>query len=377
MSPRKGGPRSKAKGRGKGRPASKRTGSKGRRGRTEGRKADHVNISLNEDVSAKYNYWDDIQLVHNALPELDKDSIDLGVEVFGRRLKAPIIIAAMTGGYKDARDINENLARAAAEMGLGLGVGSQRAAIEDRALAHTFEVVKDYDVPLVLGNIGAPQVKKADISFAKKAMAMVDADLLCIHLNFTQEIVQPEGDTDASEALDGISRWAKEVPVLAKETGAGITREVARALFKTGVKGIDVGGLGGTSFSAVEVYRARQSEHRLHERLGQTFWNWGIPTPVSVIEAAVGLPIIATGGVRNGMDVARAIVLGASCAGIARPLLRPAVEGIHRLLEELEMIVSELRAAMFLTASESVARLRHRKKVITGPTSLWLEQLRE
>jgi isopentenyl-diphosphate delta-isomerase len=242
-------------------------------------------------------------------------------------------------------------------------------------LLDSFDVVKDYDIPFVLGNLGAPQVKKADVRYARRAMKMVGADLLCIHLNFTQEIVQPEGDTDAKGAISAIESWAKDIPIIAKETGAGITRPVARALDKAGVRGIDVGGLSGTSFSAVEVYRARESEHRLHERLGNTFWNWGIPTPVSVIEASIGIPLIATGGVRNGLDAARAIVLGASSAGMARPLLRPAMEGFDKLMEELEIIISELRAAMFLMGVKKVSDLRHLKAVITGPTALWLEQL--
>jgi isopentenyl-diphosphate delta-isomerase len=256
-----------------------------------------------------------------------------------------------------------------------MGVGSQRAAMEDQSLVETFDVMKDYDVPLVLGNIGAPQAKVSDVAYAKKAMKMIDADLLCIHLNFTQEIVQPEGDTDARDSLAAIKRLAQKVPIVAKETGAGITRPIARALADAGVKGIDVGGLGGTSFSAVEVYRAMEGDHRLHERLGRTFWNWGVPTPVSVTEATVGIPVIATGGVRNGLDVARAIVMGASCAGIARPLLEPAVKGIHELLAELEIIIAELRAALFLTGSIRISELVHRKRVVTGPTAKWLEQM--
>jgi isopentenyl-diphosphate delta-isomerase len=366
-------PRKGTKGRSKGR---KKSTKKGRRGLTESRKADHVMITLNEEVTASYNYWDDIQLVHNALPEVDKDEIDLSTELFGKKLKAPIIIAGMTGGYNEAREINANLARAAAELGIGMGVGSQRAALEDKALVDTFDVVKDYDVPLMLGNIGVPQVKKANVDYAKRAMKMVNADLLCIHLNFTQEIVQPEGDTKAKGSMAAIEGWAKKVPIIAKETGAGITKLVARDLAKTGVKGIDVGGLSGTSFSAVEVYRARNSNHRKHERLGNTFWNWGIPTPISVMEASIGVPLIATGGVRHGLDVTRAIVLGASAAGIARPLLRPAMDGIHSLLEELEIIIDELRAAMFLMGAEKISALRHQKAIITGPTGLWVEQLR-
>jgi isopentenyl-diphosphate delta-isomerase len=355
-------------------------GTKGSKmAQTVSRKKEHVDICLSKEVEASYNYWDDIHIVHHALPELDKDEIDTSVQVFGKRLRAPIIIAAMTGGYPEAKKINENLARAAAEMGLGLGVGSQRSALEDGKHSGTFEVVKEYDVPLVLANLGAPQAKDAEVELGRRAMEMIEADLLCIHLNFTQEIVQPEGDTDARGVLDGIGRWARELPIIAKETGAGMSREVVRSLVGVGVKGIDVGGLGGTSWSAVEVHRARKKGLKHLEELGNTFWDWGIPTPVSVVEAvneASGLPIIATGGIRDGLDVARSLMLGASCAGLARPLLGPAVKGFDELMRALGTLVSGLKAAMFLAGAGNIDALRHKRRVLTGPTVKWLEQLR-
>ena len=343
------------------------------------RKKDHVEICCTKDVGASYNYWDDIHIVHNALPEIDQDEIDLSVNVFGKRLKAPIIISAMTGGYPEARQINENLARAAAELGIGLGVGSQRGALEKPDMVKTFDVVKSYDVPLVLANIGAPQAKDAEVSLGSRAMEMIDADLLCIHLNFTQEIVQPEGDTDARGVLSGINRWARALPIVAKETGAGMTREVVQALVNAGVKGIDVGGLGGTSFSAVEVHRAKKARDAQHEALGNTFWDWGIPTPVSVLEAAStspGMPIISTGGIRDGLDIARSLVLGASCAGIARPLLQPAMKGFDELFHALETMLAGLKAAMFLVGAGNLQALRHKKRVITGQTAKWLDQMK-
>lgn len=358
---------------------AKKKAGPSKKAQTVSRKKEHVEICLTKKVEASYNYWDDIHIVHNAIPELDKDEIDTSVQVFGKKLRAPIIIAAMTGGYPEARKINENLARAAAEMGLGLGVGSQRSALESREHVHTFEVVKDYDVPLVLANLGAPQAKDAKVEIGRRAMEMLDADLLCIHLNFTQEVVQPEGNTDAKGVLAGIARWAKELPIVAKETGAGMSSEVVRALAGAGVKGIDVGGLGGTSWSAVEVHRARKKGIKRLEELGYTFWDWGIPTPVSVVEAArsaPGLPIIATGGVRDGLDVARSLVLGASCAGIARPLLAPAVKGFDELMGALGTLVSGLKAAMFLVGAGNIEALRHKRRVMTGPTVKWLEQLR-
>lgn len=343
------------------------------------RKKEHVDICLSKDVGSSYNYWDDIHIIHNAIPELDKDEIDTSIEIFGKKLKAPIIIAAMTGGYPEAREINENLARAAAEMGLGLGVGSQRSAVMEGNHIDSFEVIKNFDVPLVLANLGAPQAKDAEVEMGRQAMQMIDADLLCIHLNFTQEIVQPEGDTDARGVMDGIRRWAKELPIIAKETGAGMSGEVARAMAVAGVKGLDVGGLGGTSWSAVEVHRAKKKGIRKLEALGTTFRDWGIPTPVSIFEAtraAPGLPIIATGGIRDGLDIARSLVLGASCAGVARPLLAPAVKSFDETMHALETMVLGLKAAMFLIGAGNILALKHKRKVLTGPTEKWIAQLR-
>src|SRR3990170_1027477 len=257
--------------------------------RTEQRKAEHVNIILQENVSAEYNYWNDVHLVHKALPEIDLDDIDVSCTLFGHKLNAPLVISSMTGGFGMAREINANLAKAAAEVGVAMGVGSQRAALEKPDLVDTYAGVKDHDVPLRFANLGAPQLvpqegKRAyGLEDARRAMAMVDAHMLIIHLNFLQEVVQPEGDRRARGVLDAIARLASKLPVVAKETGAGVSREVAVALKKAGVRGIDVGGLGGTSFSAVEYYRAKKDSATLKERLGATFWNWGIPTPASVV----------------------------------------------------------------------------------------------
>src|SRR3989441_7996666 len=210
--------------------------------KTEQRKAEHVNIILNENVSAEYNYWNDIRLVHNALPEIDLDDIDLGVKFFGKRLQAPLIISSMTGGFGMGKEINANLAKAAAEVGVAMGVGSQRAALEKPELASTYAVVKDYDVPLRFANLGAPQLvpqegKRAyGVEDARRAMDMVDAHVLICHLNFLQEIVQPEGDHRAKGVLDAIRKLAATFPVMAKETGAGISRDVSLRLKRAGVK---------------------------------------------------------------------------------------------------------------------------------------------
>jgi len=347
--------------------------------RTEQRKAEHVNIILQEDVSATYNYWNDVRLVHQALPEIDLDDIDVSTTFFGKKLQAPLIISSMTGGFEMGKEINANLAKAAAEVGVAMGVGSQRAAIEKPELEPTYAVVRDFDVPLVFANLGAPQLvpqegKRAyGVAEAKRAMEMVDADALIVHLNFLQEVVQPEGDRRGKGCLAAIRTLAARFPIMAKETGAGISRETAVALKKAGVKAIDVGGLGGTSFSAVEHYRARKEASNLKERLGATFWDWGIPTPASIVLANVGLPLVATGGVRTGLDVAKGIALGATAAGMAKPMLEAAKVSADAVVEELRTVIAELKAAMFLTGCATLEDLREAHAIVTAPTAHWLE----
>lgn len=342
------------------------------------RKKEHVEICLAEEVQSVYNYWDDVRLVHQALPELDKDEIDISLELFGKRLNAPIIISGMTGGFKGSEKINENLANAASALGLGLGIGSQRQALEEESLAHTFAVVKRFDVPLVIANIGAPQlIEQSDspaftIGDVKVAMDMVGADVLAVHLNYTQEMCQPEGQTRARNCFEAIGNIAQALPIIAKETGGGITREVALRLKAKFVAGIDVGGLGGTSFAAIEHYRARNSGEKFKQRLAKSLWNWGIPAPASVVEANVGIPLIATGGIRTGVDIAKALVLGARCAGIALPLLGPATKSADLVRQELESFIEELKAAMFLMGAKNLDAIRRANAVLEGSTASWL-----
>ncbi len=347
------------------------------------RKEEHVDICRNEPVQARRRYWDEIALVHSALPELDIGDIDTSLTLFGKKLDAPIVIAAMTGGYTGARDINRNLAKAAARCGVGLGLGSQRAALEDPSLEGSFSIVREYRPPLVLGNVGAPQLIKqggkrplgaADLARARK---MVGADIMAVHLNFLQEVAEWDGDTQAKGCLAAIDALSRRMPIVVKETGAGIGREVARRLLRTGIMGIDIGGAGGTSFAAVEAYRGQKIGHAASERLGNTFWDWGIPAPVSVMEIRElhrSFPIIATGGVRNGLDVARAVALGATAAGLAQVFLAPAMESAEAVVEEVGMIKAELRAAMFLTGSADLSALARARYVVSGECARWMER---
>ncbi|MFQ5838265.1 MAG: type 2 isopentenyl-diphosphate Delta-isomerase [Thermoplasmata archaeon] len=345
------------------------------------RKREHVDIVLEKDVRPKHNYWDDVHFVHRALPEVDLDEIDTSVTLFEKRLTAPIVISSMTGGFEDAVMINDNLAYGASRVGVGMGVGSQRPVLQGQASEDSWLVVKKHRIPLMIANIGAPQlIRQQDkeplaLDHAKRALEMVGGDILAIHLNYTQEIVQPEGDSRARGVLDALRSVAAELPVLAKETGAGISREVALQLKEAGVRGIDIGGLGGTSFSAVEFYRARKEGLERKKRLGEAFWEWGIPSPISLMLSQVGLPIIATGGVRNGVDVARAMALGASGAGMASQMLRAASRSAEAVVEELEAVIAELKAVMFLTGCQNLDQLRQTRVVTTGPTREWASSL--
>ena len=344
------------------------------------RKAEHVKVVLDGDVEGRYRFWEDVRLVHDALPEVDFAEIDTSVELLGRRLKAPLVITGMTGGFPDAAKINANLARAAAEVGVAMGVGSERAAILKGQFPESYACVAEHDVPLKFANIGAPQIipqgpadRVIGVAEAKQAMELIGAHVLAIHLNFLQEMVQPEGDRRARGALDEIGRLAQAMPVLVKETGAGISRHVAERLREKGVKAIDVSGTGGTSFAAVEHHRARAQGALREARVGKVFWDWGIPSPVSVKELGpVGLPIIASGGIRSGLDIARALALGATAAGTAGGVLKAAATSYEATKTELEQLVYELRVAMFLTGSRTVAELRRAPHVIVGETREWL-----
>ena len=341
------------------------------------RKADHIDIALNRKVSQDYCYWDDIKLMHEALPEINPEDIDTSVRILGKKLEFPFIVTAITGGFSGAAKINSNIAKACSELGIGMGVGSQRAAIEgiDR---ESYAVIKDYDVPLVIGNVGAPQLirQKGKKQFTAEeiddAAELIGADAMAVHLNFLQEVVQPEGDIRARGCYDAIRDLARDRPIIVKETGAGISARTAERLRGTGIRAIDVAGMGGTSFSAVELYRAENINDSIRSSLGRTFFDWGIPTPVSVLQADIGLPVIASGGVMNGLHAAKAISIGASCAGGANIVLREAMESVDAVKQKLLIIREEIRATMLLTGCSDISGLGCAEYIITGRTREWM-----
>lgn len=341
------------------------------------RKADHINICLNEKTEPGYSYWNDVRLIHEALPEVDMDEMDTSCDVLGSRLEFPLIVTAITGGFEGATAINSNIAEACAELGIGMGVGSERAGI-DGVDTESYEVVKDYDVPLVIGNIGAPQLvrqsgkREYTAEDAARAMELVGADRMAIHLNFLQEVVQPEGDTNARGCLDAIREIARKCPVIVKETGAGMSRDTAIRLRGIGVEAVDISGMGGTSFSAVEMYRARSSGDDVRSGIGATFFDWGIPAPASVLETRDVMPTIASGGIRTGLDIARSIALGAVCAGAANAVLAEAVISADAVKKKLITIREELKAAMLLTGSSNIGDLSGKRYIIMGETGEWI-----
>jgi isopentenyl-diphosphate delta-isomerase len=335
---------------------------------------------LNQNVQARNvtTGFEDTSFIHRALPEIDREKIDLTTRVFGHKFAAPLLVGAITGGTQMATKINATIAEAVEQLGLGMGVGSQRAALEDKKVEETFAIArKKAPKAFLIANIGGVQLKNGyGVQEIQKVVDMIDADAVAIHLNALQETAQPEGQTNFSNVLQKIREVAKEIdkPVIAKETGAGIAFEEARRLEAANVKGIDVSGAGGTSFAAVEYYRAKEREDNVQRRLGDVFWDWGIPTAASIVEAAQAtyVPIIGSGGIRSGVDVAKALALGASLASFSQPILRSAVKGVKETFRTLSILIDELRNVMFLVGADSVQTLRKTPIVIRGETSEWL-----
>lgn len=347
------------------------------------RKLEHITVALEQGIAVPQQAnWSDVHFVHQALPEVDLDNIDTTVTFLGHQLRYPIFMSSLTGGHPDVTGINRNLARAAEHYGLALGVGSQRAALVNPDVASSYSITRDVaPTAFLIANIGAPQLipqaRHAAFTFeqVQRAIAMIGANALAIHMNSLQEAAQLEGDRRSvgeAAALKALTALLG-IPVIAKETGAGISREQAVLLHACGVAAIDVGGAGGSSMSAMEAARSQTRGDERNTHIGSLYRDWGIATPISVVEASVvHLPLIATGGVRNGLDVARALALGATLVGMGFPFLQAASESYEKVCELLENVIAEMKVAMQLSGAASIERLRTSNIVVTGASREWL-----
>ncbi len=337
--------------------------------KTSSRKRDHLRICVEKPIEAGDAGFGDVRLVHNALTECDMDAIETRARFLDNTLASPLFIAAMTGGHPDTLEVNRRLARAADRYNLGMGVGSQRAALERPELEDSFTIVRE-EAPhaFLCANLGIIQLRDHGIEWAERAVDMIDAQAIAIHVNSLQEAIQPEGDHNAEGCLDALRSLCDEfpLPVIVKETGSGISAGAAKLIRGAGADAIDIGGYGGTSWANVERLRADDADLA---DLGEAFLTWGIPTVVSLCEVRkIGGPIIATGGLRSGIDIAKAVALGADLGGMALPLLKPAMESEDALFAAVERIHRELCVAMFLTGSRTVRDLGHTRTYITGLT---------
>jgi len=349
----------------------------------EERKADHLAIALEENVEGYSTTWlEHVVLINQAAPELNYEDVETGVEFLGHRFSAPLMIDCMTGGGGKSIDFNRNIAEIAAELKIGMGVGSQRVALVNPDQEGAFTVVRDVAPDsFVMANIGGAQIgRKLDIEGIRKIINMVRADALAIHLNPLQELVQVGGEASFAGVIASISSLAKEikVPIIVKEVGCGISKEVAMRLHAAGVAAINVAGAGGTSWAAIEGLRAKRlGENRKYE-LSRAFWGWGIPTAASILEVRhmTSLPIIASGGIRSGLDIAKSLSLGADVAAMALPVIRAIRKGgVKGGKEMLLNIIEEFRMAEFLTGSRTVASLKARRRVLLGPLEEWRKGL--
>jgi isopentenyl-diphosphate delta-isomerase len=341
----------------------------------EQRKADHLDLCATDDVAFRQRttLFECVRLVHQALPETDFDSIDTRVRLLGKELRAPLLIAAMTGGHERAAEINQALASIANELGYAFGLGSQRAMQKRPETSWTYQVRKHAPDTLLFGNVGVVQARDLSTEEITQMLADVGADALCVHMNPAMELIQPEGDRDFSGGLQTFQRlWSElDVPVIAKETGNGISREVALGLRAIGIRHADTSGAGGTSWVGVETLRAEGDG----QALGEALWDWGIPTAASVRYCVdAGMTTIATGGIRTGMDVAKAIALGASCAGMARNVYQAFLEGdVDGARSFLLRIERELRSVMLLCGAKTIEELQQAPRVITGELRDWVD----
>ncbi|MBN2046713.1 MAG: type 2 isopentenyl-diphosphate Delta-isomerase [Anaerolineaceae bacterium] len=322
------------------------------------RKSDHIHINLNKDVaSGASTGFDQYRFIHDALPEVDFQSVSLKTRFFGRHLNAPLLISSMTGGTEDAARINQHLALAAQNQHIAMGVGSQRAMIEHPETTHTFQVRKYAPDILLFANLGAVQLNYGyGLEQCERVVETIEADGMILHLNPLQEVVQPEGDQNFANLLPKIESICRAlpVPVIVKEVGSGISVQTARRLFDAGVSAIDLAGAGGTSWAKVESHR---QENETRRRMAAQFADWGIPTANALVRlrlAAPDRPIIASGGIRDGITAAKALALGADLVGLTSPFLKAAVTSAEAVIAAVKEITETLRVCAFLTGCDDL-----------------------
>ena len=328
------------------------------------RKSDHIRINLQEDVlSGIGNGLDEYRFTHEALPEINLSDVNTNLELFGKQLSAPILISSMTGGTPEAELLNINLALAAQECRIAMGVGSQRAAIENSELARTFEIRKIAPDVLLFANLGAIQLNNGlTLNDCQLAIDMICADGLILHLNPLQESLQVGGDTNFAGLAKKIEKICRKlpVPVIVKEVGWGISRKTAKLLYECGVSAIDVAGAGGTSWSQVEMHSANNDYLK---QLAAIFLDWGIPTSTSilnVIETAPALTVFASGGITNGVEMAKCYALGATLAGSAGIFLREAADSAEKVVNLINLITQQIKTTMFVTGSIEIIELKNK-----------------
>ena len=347
---------------------------------TKNRKIEHIEISLRYNVEGPLSTWlEYVYLIHQANPELNFKEINLEVEILGKRLKAPLLISGMTGGHPKTFSINATLAEVAEKFKIGIGVGSQRAMIEDSAVTNTYTIVREKaPTTLVIANIGAAQLARGDVTISdiERIVNVLDADALAVHLNAAQEVIQPEGQPSFKNIIKYVAKIVEkiEVPIIIKETGCGLSLEVVRSFTEVGVQGFDVSGAGGTNWILIEKFRAELYGNKNKLDIASTFLKWGIPTAASIIETRYAAPtalVIGSGGLRTGLDVAKAIALGADIGGIALPALKAYFN--KNLHSYISRIINELRVAMFLTGSKTITNLKKVPLVLMDPLKSWIE----
>ena len=347
------------------------------------RKKDHIDIVLKKNVShgkktsgledVTVKGFEDVELNYSTLPEMDLDEVNLSTTFLKKKFSAPVFVSGMVGGIERAKGINKRVARALQNLELGMGVGSQRAMIKNPKTRNTYDVRDVAPDIFVSGNVGVAQLKEYDIDVLENMVADIGADALAIHVNAAQEAVQPEGDVDFSGLIKEINRVSKKLskPVYVKEVGHGFSLDVAKKLAKTSIKAIDVQGVGGTSWTAIEGFRG-------NPEIAKTYWNFGIPTAVSVYACRKAFKgqIIASGGIRNGLDIVKGIILGADLGGLASPIIKADARGGTTAVEkELEKIIHEIKIGCYLLGCKNIKQLKKKKPVIVGKTRDWIEQV--